>query len=372
MPRSISDITTTRKPIPSTEEEIDPITKAIRELLARQRELIAEHLKEDIKDPKKFSEFAKDKENEEKINQALKVPELKKSLEEVEISGYKDIHTKFANRFSTMQWADGSELEKDNVSTRSQIVKSPDNKEIATLTESTRKVTPPDIIIDSKGNNVELKSYRTINFPLKLDNNDTMHLSLAVKDQNGKNIDKNKAVYFTAHYENGKLLEVSSPPPIKFNGNDPKAVGYIEQNGKIYTLPVTRKKYQEMMREVAINKGHGIDLSVEQKLTKSQTLEQGPKQHLEAKITAPPSPPKQEKIANLKPVNDRALPDKLPEELTGIPALMSEIRNFNKNSLNKTDKTLEQDNKLKSPQPQNQEQSKSKNEDVLVDLSDNS
>jgi hypothetical protein len=87
---------------------------------------------------------------------------------------------------------------------------------------------------------------------------------MAVKDQNGRNISEKDAVYFTAHYdEQGKLTEISSPIPVKFMGNDDNAVGYIERNGKVYTLPVTQGKYKEMMREVAKNKGMAVDLSQE-------------------------------------------------------------------------------------------------------------
>jgi hypothetical protein len=85
---------------------------------------------------------------------------------------------------------------------------------------------------------------------------------MAVKDQNGRNISEKEAVYFTAHYdEQGKLTEISSPIPVKFMGNDDKAVGYIERNGKVYTLPVTQGKYKEMMKEVAKNQGMAVDLS---------------------------------------------------------------------------------------------------------------
>jgi len=87
-------------------------------------------------------------------------------------------------------------------------------------------------------------------------------MSMALKDENGKNIPAKDEVCFTAHYDdNGKLTEVSSPQPVKFIGDGPDAVGYIERDGKVYTLPVTREKYQEMMQEVGKNQGMGVDLS---------------------------------------------------------------------------------------------------------------
>lgn len=36
-------------------------------------------------------------------------------------------------------------------------------------------------------------------------------------------------------------------------GKGDNAIGYIERNGEIYTLPVTKKAYNEMMTEVAKN-----------------------------------------------------------------------------------------------------------------------
>ena len=93
-----------------------------------------------------------------------------------------------------------------------------------------------------------------------------MHVSLAVKDELGNNIAAEKAVYFTAHYDKaGKLTEVSSPQPVKFTGTGADAVGYIEREGKIYTLPVTQGKYKEMMQEVEVNKGAAVDLSQKMK-----------------------------------------------------------------------------------------------------------
>ena len=87
---------------------------------------------------------------------------------------------------------------------------------------------------------------------------------MAAKDVNGRNIAEKDAVYFTAHYDtNGKLTEVSSPIPVKFMGKGDDAVGYIERDGRVFTLPITQGKYKEMMIEVAKNKGHGVDLSQE-------------------------------------------------------------------------------------------------------------
>lgn len=74
---------------------------------------------------------------------------------------------------------------------------------------------------------------------------------------------KDPQLYFTAHYdEEGKLIKVTSPQPIKFP-SDPNLPGYIElPDGRKCTLPVNKNKYQEMLLEV--NKNKGIERSQEQ------------------------------------------------------------------------------------------------------------
>lgn len=161
-----------------------------------------------------------------------------------------------------MEWKDGVGKSGNGITTKTQIVRDANDREIATLTEATHQVNPPQTVQKSDGTPVEIKNYRTIDFPIELNEGGSMHLSLAVKDQHGRNIAASKAVYFTAHYDDdGKLIEVSSPRPVKFNGTGSDAVGYIEHGGQIYTLPVTQEKYKAMMQEVAKNKGHGVDIS---------------------------------------------------------------------------------------------------------------
>jgi 120 KDa Rickettsia surface antigen len=266
---SFSDVNT---PVFSAADRaIDPITRAIRtQILTKQRELIVIALvkngtveKEKIDDINEFRKYFENEQNKEKISEILKTDkDLKRALEQVEIIGYQNVHTEFAGIFTTMEWKDGAVENDSGITTRKQVVRDANGIEIATLAEATHKINPPHTVQKSDGTNVTINNYRTIDFPITLDNNGPMHLSLAVKDQNGKNIAASKAVYFTAHYDDdGKLVEVSSPHPVKFSGDSPDAVGYIEHGGQIYTLPVTQQKYKEMMQEVAKNLGHGVDIS---------------------------------------------------------------------------------------------------------------
>ncbi|WP_342267648.1 Sca4 family protein [Candidatus Tisiphia endosymbiont of Empis tessellata] len=273
-PRELADHSLDAIRTPSfsaADRDVDPITQAIREqILTKQRELIVEALVknnivelEEIEDITKFRVYCENEENKEKISEVLKGSELKRALEQVEIAGYKNVHTKFTDRFSPMEWKDGVGEESGNgITTKTQIVRDASGNEIATLTEATHQINPPKTVQKSDSTTVEIKNYRTIDFPIELKDGGPMHLSLAVKDQHGRNIAASKAVYFTAHYDDdGKLIEVSSPCPVKFNGTGSDAVGYIEHGGQIYTLPVTQEKYKAMMQEVAKNKGHGVDIS---------------------------------------------------------------------------------------------------------------
>lgn len=93
-----------------------------------------------------------------------------------------------------------------------------------------------------------------------------MHLSMVALKADGTKPSKDKAVYFTAHYEEGpngkpQLKEISSPKPLKFAGTGDDAIAYIEHGGEIYTLAVTRGKYKEMMKELELNQGQSVDLS---------------------------------------------------------------------------------------------------------------
>lgn len=254
----------------AADQDVDPITQAIRkQILTKQRELIVAALvNNNIAEPKeigditKFREYCENEENKQKISEVLRGVELKRALEQVEIAGYKNVHTQFTDRFSTMEWKDGVGESGNGITTKTQIVRDINDREIATLTEATHQINPPQTVQKSDGTTVEIKNYRTIDFPIGLKDGGPMHLSLAVKDSLGRNIAASKAVYFTAHYDDdGKLIEVSSPRPVKFNGTSSDAVGYIEHGGQIYTLPVTQKQYKAMMQAVAQNKGHGVNIS---------------------------------------------------------------------------------------------------------------
>jgi hypothetical protein len=270
--------------------EVDPITAAIRkEILAEQQKLLKEQIA--VSDPsvkamtpEKFREYLVSEKGKEEAAKVFAKPEMQTALNKIEVDGYKEVHNKFRENFQNVPWSPDASGP-DQPKTKSCDIRNDAKEVVATIKETTHDKAPIAVTLDN-GKSVQVNSYRTIEFPVDNKGKGPLHLSMAVKDENGKNIAEKDAVYFTAHYDdNGKLTEVSSPVPVKFmvTGNkeiDDNAVGYIERNGKIYTLPVTKKNYDEMMKEVRKNKGMGVDLSQEVDkpsqdlaITKTKTVE---------------------------------------------------------------------------------------------------
>ncbi|BDU60636.1 antigenic heat-stable 120 kDa protein [Candidatus Rickettsia kotlanii] len=284
----------------------DPITKAVRatiiqpqkdnlieqilkDLAALTDRDLAEQKRKEIEEEKEkdktLSTFFGNPTNREFIDKALENPELKKKLESIEIAGYKNVHNTFSaasgypGGFKPVQWE--SQVSASDL--RATVVKNDAGDELCTLNETTVK-TKPFTVAKQDGTQVQISSYRGIDFPIKLDKaNGSMHLSMVALKANGTKPSKDKAVYFTAHYEEGpngkpQLKEISSPKPLKFAGTGDDAIAYIEHGGEIYTLAVTRGKYKEMMKEVELNQGQSVDLSqaediiIEQGQSKEQPL----------------------------------------------------------------------------------------------------
>lgn len=278
----------------------DPITKAVRETIIQpQKDEIAEQILKDLaaladrdlaeqkrkeieeekEKDKTLSAFFGNPANREFIDKALESPELKKKLESIEIAGYKNVLSTYSaangyqSGFKPVQWE--NQISASDL--RATVVRNDAGDELCTLNETTVK-TKPFTVAKQDGTQVQISSYREIDFPIKLDKADgSMHLSMVALKADGTKPSKDKAVYFTAHYEEGpngkpQLKEISSPKPLKFAGDGPDAVAYIEHGGEIYTLAVTRSKYKEMMKEVELNQGQSVDLSqtIAEDLTKVQ------------------------------------------------------------------------------------------------------
>ena len=161
-----------------------------------------------------------------------------KLLAEIEREKYKEIHNKYA--YEDIEWND-----------RNQASITKDGVEICKL--GNQKTTGERQEYNLNGKTIS--NYRSLDLPLETEKG-PMHMSLAVKDLQGKNVSEKEAVYLTAHYDKkGKLIEMTTPVPVYYTGKDKSSPVCIKQNGKIYTLPVNRGKYEEMMKEIAQNKG---------------------------------------------------------------------------------------------------------------------
>ncbi|WP_040255634.1 Sca4 family spreading effector [Rickettsia hoogstraalii] len=315
----------------------DPITEAIRrEILEKQRDILREYfantnpeLAEQIakeEEDRKFRAFLSNQDNQGLINKAFEDSETKKRLEAAEIAGYKNVLSTYSaangyqGGFKPVQWE--NQISASDL--RATVVRNDAGDELCTLNETTVK-TKPFTVAKQDGTQVQISSYREIDFPIKLDKADgSMHLSMVALKADGTKPSKDKAVYFTAHYEEGKdskpqLKEISSPQPLKFAGDGPDAVAYIEHGGEIYTLAVTRGKYQEMMQEVKLNQGQSVDLSqtIAEDLTKVQGRSQEtpqpiitPNQELKSSIETPTTtqvPPETSQMPQPQQVNPNLL-----------------------------------------------------------------
>ena len=247
---------------------IDPITQAIRdEVLYKQQLLLQQEIAKNMEGQEKedfldqdltaIRAFLQTPEGKQAVDDVMKNPQLRKEMHAIERDGYKTVHSKFSESFRDVDWG---KINEDKV--RTTDVKDADGNPVCTLKETTVDTKPQSITL-ADGTTQTINKYRQIDFPIELETgNGPMHVSMAVRDANGKPISAKEAVYFTAHYDdNGKLTEVSSPTPVHFAGDGPDAIGYIEVDGKVFTLPVTKEKYQDMMKEVAINNGLETDIS---------------------------------------------------------------------------------------------------------------
>jgi hypothetical protein len=321
-------------------EVVDPITQAIRdEIIKKQQLLLQAEIAKGMEEGSAKEAFQKQdltalraylasEKGKEAVAQVMQNPEMQSQMHAIEQSGYKTVHSKFQDSFRNVDWG---QLGANKIRTTN--ITNDAGEAVCKLKETTIDTAPTSLVLDN-GTMIAVKSYRQIDFPKELETgNGPMHVSMALKDENGRNMPEKDAVYFTAHYDDsGKLTEVSSPVPVKFMGTGDDAIGYIERNGKVFTLPVTQGKYREMMQEVA--KNHGMNVDISQSLETNQELAHDrvitPEQSVEQVTQAPKAKPVKP-VANtplsssdmeqqlqaqkekLRPVGDRELAPK-PEQ----------------------------------------------------------
>ena len=328
----------------SVSDTIDPITAAIREeIIKKQQQLLQTEIANNIENETEKEDFQKQdltalraylatEEGKESAAKIMQNPEMQTKMHAIERDGYKTVHNQFQDSFRNVDWgASASKIRTTNITNEN-------GDDVCALKETTIDTAPTSLLLDD-GTTRTVKSYRQIDFPKGLEaDHGPLHLSMALKDENGRNMPEKDAVYFTAHYdESGKLTEVSSPVTVKFMGEGADAIGYIERNGKVYTLPVTQGKYHEMMLEVSKNHGMNVDISQTVEATKERaqdkvitpektgeeiTKEEPKKEQAKAAVVEKPLSSNelekqlQAQKKQLKPVEERVLADapKQPEK----------------------------------------------------------
>jgi phosphopantetheine adenylyltransferase len=195
-----------------------------------------------------------------------KDPKVSAELSKAETEGYKAFHEIHKDKLSQISWSESAE------STRSSQIKNKSGEVICDLQEKT--ISSPQQITMSDGTQKTIEKYREVDFPINLENGKgPLHLSMAVKNTNGRNIDEAGAVYFTADYDkNGQLSDISSPKPIKFSGKGDDAIGYIEKDGEVYTLPITQGKYRSMTQQLERNKNQTLEKKAVDKIISEPEL----------------------------------------------------------------------------------------------------
>ncbi|MBN8511513.1 MAG: hypothetical protein J0L79_00590, partial [Rickettsiales bacterium] len=171
-------------------------------------------------------------------------PETAKLMNDMEREKYKEIHAKYPYKDIDWQGGKKASISKDGV----ELCKLSDSVPVAKEYSLNGKV---------------INNFRSLDVPLKADGG-PMHMSLAVKDLQGKNISAKEAVYLSAHYDDqGKLVEMTTPVPVYFTSQDKESPVCIKQDGRVYTLPINRGRYEEMQKQIAINKGLVVDRTTE-------------------------------------------------------------------------------------------------------------
>lgn len=276
-------------------EKLNINTSISEQINDKQKEALHDTLKDIDENAKKFGaaaflQYLQAPENKVHIDKALNSELFKQRINEISRNDYQKLHSQYKDSLKPIDWDSPSPQKGERV----QILKNDNGQILCTLTETS---------VEAKGNPVGVASYRKIDFPMNLDQGaqGPLYVAMALKDEKGKNMPARDALYFTANYdENGKLTNMSSPVPVKFMGKGGDAIGYIEANGQKYTLPVTRSKYEQMAKEIGLDKNIGIATKIE---VKDNSLEKN-----DIKIDTHRQSPSSDKTNNLEKLTSPSVP----------------------------------------------------------------
>ena len=152
-------------------------------------------------DPQEFRKYLTSDPGKEEAAKVFAKPAIQTALNKIEVEGYRKVHTEFSDSFKNVNWTPDQITAPDQPKTKTSEITNENDEVVAKIKETTHDIAPLAVTLDN-GDKVNVKSYRTIDFPKELETGKgPLHLSMAVKDQNGRNISEKDAVYFTAHYD---------------------------------------------------------------------------------------------------------------------------------------------------------------------------
>nr|WP_064591428.1 Sca4 family protein [Orientia tsutsugamushi] len=238
---------------------VDQILQAFKDLKALINSVIAEDNKfkawQQQNPSKNLDDFKHDLMQMDSLSQ-----ETKELLSSLGSEGYANImgsaanidpaqQMSFATSFSTLDWATHANSVGN---TTQKTITNDAGEKVTDLISYSHKT---QLSASVNGVTKTVTKHRTIDIPRAVEENKgPLDLALVAQDATGKNMSESKAVYLTAHYnQKGKLVEMTHPEPMKFFSDDPCSPAYTVINNEVYTLPITREKYDQLTKEISQN-----------------------------------------------------------------------------------------------------------------------
>ncbi|WP_342637759.1 Sca4 family protein [Orientia tsutsugamushi] len=243
----------------TTQMPVDQILQAFKDLKALINSVIAEDDSFKIwqlQNPSKsLDDFKRDTTQMDSLSQ-----ETKELLSSLGSEGYANImgsaanidpaqQMSFATSFSTLDWATHAN------SVGNTIQKTITNDAGEKVTDLISHMHKTQLSANVNGVTKTVTKHRTIDIPRAVEENKgPLDLALVAQDATGKNMSESKAVYLTAHYnQEGKLVEITHPEPMLFFSDKPSSPAYTVINNEVYTLPITKEKYEQLTKEISQN-----------------------------------------------------------------------------------------------------------------------
>jgi 120 KDa Rickettsia surface antigen len=266
-------------------ENIDPITQFVRDnVIEKKLEILKDWMQLHFieKEPEKeegikttfaamnvnqfgafLAEQIKNGKYKDTLDAAYKDTELTTKMRGIETDGYTAMHA----QFSELQKADWKAT---TVARQSAInYTNKDGADVPLITQESQSNV-------KLSNGQTAAEVRTINIPTQIPEDvGGAHFTFTSKTLSGRNM-KEPAVRASIHYsEDGKLIEANFPAGLQFDKSDPQSIGHFTHKGETYTTGFTYEKYQEIMKEVAKNKGMGAALEVPKQEMSKDTVSVG-------------------------------------------------------------------------------------------------